>query len=326
MPSECSFPFAGQLLDAIQTANTIRSMLATCTGPIDLCSAFMRSDALENLLTGWKPVSGSRILVRWQRGDLVVGASDFRSFDIASHFGFEFYMRLNFHGKVYSMPPRGIVVGSANATLSGLGLARQSNSEVSTLVDYRAENSQLVQSLFRTATLVDSTLLQSLVNATASDSNDATPDEWPAELKWRLCSEGQIDRILVSECFLSKPRLFERTAEAMDEDTAHDMQLLGLTYLTRKQPPSLRELQAAFRKATMFQWLVDSLRSRSSGIYFGELTARLQQVLLDDPAPKRFEVKVLLQNLLCWVSSLDISEVIIDRPSYSQRIRLIEGP
>ena len=112
----------------------------------------------------------------------------------------------------------------------------------------------------------------------------------------------------------------------MDEDTAHDMQLLGLTYLTRKQPPSLRELQAAFRKATMFQWLVDSLRSRSSGIYFGELTARLQQVLLDDPAPKRFEVKVLLQNLLCWVSSLDISEVIIDRPSYSQRIRLIEGP
>ena len=57
-------------------------------------------------------------------------------------------------------------------------------------------------------------------------------------------------------------------------------------------------------------------------MYFGQLTAELHDALVEDPKPYRKDVKTLLANLLAWAQTLRMEEVVIDKPSHSQRARL----
>ena len=50
---------------------------------------------------------------------------------------------------------------------------------------------------------------------------------------------------------------------------------------------------------------------------------KLHNALVEDPKPYRREVKELLSNLLSWVEELEMEEIVIDRPNYSQRIRIL---
>ena len=54
-------------------------------------------------------------------------------------------------------------------------------------------------------------------------------------------------------------------------------------------------------------------------MYFGQLTAELHDALVEDPKPYRKDVK----TLLAWAQALQMEEVVIDKPSHSQRVRLV---
>ena len=83
------------------------------------------------------------------------------------------------------------------------------------------------------------------------------------------------------------------------------------------------EIKKAFRESKCFQWLMKLLSEQEHNeLYFGAASAALHSVILNDPRPYRKEVKILLANLLNWISVLDMEEIEIDRPNYSQRIFL----
>ena len=69
-------------------------------------------------------------------------------------------------------------------------------------------------------------------------------------------------------------------------------------------------------------WLCDTLANNNNELYFGSISEKLHNVLVNDPKPYRKEVKELRQNLLNWVIELDMDAIIIDRPNYSQRVTL----
>lgn len=56
--------------------------------------------------------------------------------------------------------------------------------------------------------------------------------------------------------------------------------------------------------------------------YFSAIAARLHNTLINDPKPYRKENKQLLVNTLGWIKALELDEIIIDTPNYSQRIRI----
>ena len=58
-------------------------------------------------------------------------------------------------------------------------------------------------------------------------------------------------------------------------------------------------------------------------MFFGELSARLYSVVVSDPKPYRKDVKKMLSNLLKLIEELEMEEIVIDRPNYSQRIRIV---
>lgn len=319
-----AFPLAGQLVDGGAAFQWLSRSIADARGPIDLCSAYLRSEALARLLPSLPPGTGGRVLVRWRLEDFLAGASDIAAYEVATLAGLEVYMRLTFHGKAYSVPPAGILVGSANATLSGLGVSSNSNDEICTLVQYDSGNRRIINSLFDGATLVDAKLfgeLRRLLDLANPKFDGA--QEWPVQLLGMLSKRREVETLLVDECFWSSPNWIQDHREAQSFGEKHDQALLSLQGVDVSMTPCLSLVASKFSQSAACSWLKLALKKLGGEAYFGQLSAALHAALMDDPAPRRQEVKALLQNLLSWTDALDISCIRVDRPRFSQRVRLL---
>lgn len=264
---------------------------------------------------------GGRALVRWRRGDLLFGASDLKAWELVQEMGWRFYMRLDFHGKVYSVPGAGILVGSANTTGNGLGFTSMPNSEVCTLVQSSDGNLDLIEKLFSGATLVtEDIFVQLKIALTAAPLQGQVVEEWPKSVMDVIEPQGQYSTVLfVGECLWTDLKWLA-SLDNFGEDALHDLSLIGMT---ETESIDRTKLERLFRKSAIYKWLVKLLESNNGECYFGRLSAELHAALADDPVPQRRDVKVLLQNLLEWVGILEIKEISIDRPNHSQRIRLV---
>ncbi len=318
------YPLAGHLVDGRSAYRWIVESIEHAVQPIDICSAYLRSEALAAMLQRLPKDICGRALVRWRCADLLAGASDIDAHDVARSHGVQLYMRLDFHGKAYSVPPKGVLVGSANATLSGLGIAKDANEEICTLVDSSQHNQELIDSLYEGATKVDDTLLLELkrVLAQAGDQGFAAA-EWPDLILSRLLKPRHTENLFVDECLWSTPDWLLANEQPLTPDEIHDSALLGLLAMSGDTDLSAASLKRRLVQTALYSWLLLTL-SRSGGeAYFGQLSETLHSALLDDPAPTRRGVKELLQNLLSWVTALDSTGILVDRPRHSQRVRLV---
>ncbi|CAM8655798.1 hypothetical protein MCEMAEM21_00133 [Oxalobacteraceae bacterium] len=311
------FPFSGQLIDGHAAARWLVSNLKNLPSDVSICTAFLRSEALEALYPLGQQSTRGRILARWRLGDLLSGASDFGAYRLANRLGFSFYIRQDFHGKVFSIPGCGIVVGSANATLSGFGLRSDSNSEFCTLVPDSDFNQALLDQMFDGAIEMTDSLFEEMTSIAANVAvSTVDAQEWPCELIQRIQRPEFTGRLLLSECLISVPCVDDiGTFSNLDQQ---DMHLLGIAKICVSQA----EIECAFKATKIFRWLVHTLKSCNGKMYFGALTQVLHNTLLDDPVVHRRDVKILLQTLLEWCDLLGGIGVMIDRPGYSQRVRL----
>ena len=312
-----AFPFSGQLIDGKAAASWLLSKVDEAPPGVSLCSAFLRSDALRVLYTTESDAPRGRILSRWRLSDILSGASDLDAFPVAKRLGFKFFIRQDFHGKVFSIPGCGIVVGSANATLSGFGLKASSNSEVCTLVPDSDSNQTLLDEIFDGAIELTDSLFQAITKVVEEVVvSKVEEQEWPSDLMDKLESPEFSGRLLFSECFVSVPSVDQNGFFAgLDE---RDLRLLGL----KAANLDLVLLKQAFKATRIFRWLVHALNSSNGEIYFGALSESLHNTLLDDPVVYRRDVKIVLQTLLQWCQLLEGVGVVVDRPNHSQRVRL----
>jgi hypothetical protein len=310
-------PFTGHLVDGNYAANWLIDALFKSDLPVDFCSAFLRSEALNSLLPDNRKLLSGRILTRWQLGDLRAGASDLNSYLVAKDFGFKFFIRQDFHGKVFSVPKIGTIVGSANATLAGFGLKEDGNAEVCTLVPPSDSNSIFINGLFSEAIEIDDALFVE-ISKTMHDIPLGEKDfaNWPEELMSKLLPKQLANRFLTSECLVSVPVIADAGLLLIHNE--HDRKLLGMHDLQ----PSRDAIAKMFKALKVHRWLIEKLSQAGGELYFGAVTADLHSALLDDPIAYRRDVKNLLQNLLSWYELLPECGILIDRPNYSQRIRL----
>jgi len=314
-PSE--FPFSGQLIDGRAAADWLLSQAKGVRAGVSLCSAFLRSEAIRALYPEDQVVPQGRILTRWRLGDLLSGASDLDAYPIAKRLGFSFFVRQDFHGKVFSVPGSGIVVGSANATLSGFGLKESSNSEVCTLVPDSLENQSLLNGIFEgSIEMTDAIFAEITAVVREAEVGQNLKQEWPGDLMDKLQTPEFSGRLLFSECLVSVPA-YDANETVIGLD-ARDLHLLGVT----ANGLDSNTLARAFKQTRIFRWLVHTLKVSDGEMYFGVLTERLHNTLLDDPVVYRRDVKTVLQTLLHWCQFLEAAGVIVDRPNHSQRVRL----
>jgi hypothetical protein len=278
------------------------------TLPISICTAFLRSEVMSLMLSSSKQFEGSRILVRWRPGDLLAGASDLAAYNLAKSMGFQFWIKQDFHGKVFSLPGHGVLVGSANMTMSGLGLSANYNSEVCTLVPPADTNLELIDNLFLNALLMNDELFQEFSNALAlmpKANNHVT--QWPDALMDKLAPIDLEEKFLISELGNIKV------------SSDHDRCLLGLMH----DSIDVTSMITIFTSSKSYRWLTATLQANGNEMYFGALAQKLHDSLLEDPRVYRSEVKQMLVVLLDWCATLPNLKVVVDRPNHSQRVRYL---
>ena len=286
----------------------------------DICSAYIRSEAFqyffEELFAAQVKI---RVLARWTLSDLLAQSSDIATYEICRSKNVEFYIKQDFHGKLYDLAPNGVLIGSFNLTNRGFSISRDGNDEAGVLIENNKESREYIENLFANARLMDDDLFDKLSECVFKNKEKKQMlAAWPKDILDLIMPPLSLidEKILVNECFASS---FEEFNKSKSASRAHDLSLLCLD---ERNAVDLTFVRSSFVRSKIFRWFCAAVRAQEGEVYFGKATAMLHDQLFDDPKPYRHEVKGLLANLLSWIEGLELDEIKVDRPNYSQRISI----
>lgn len=270
---------------------------------LTIVSAFVKVSALEKLDQELKhPSVQKRLLVRFRKEDILFGSSDIEIFNYCRRNDWKLYFNLDLHSKIFIFDKTRYVVGSANVTLSGLGIAKRSNIETVCSGMITMKEMHRINQFFDSSTELTEKIYLLMLNE-LSEKTTKTANEWDCDIIGNLEPPNQL---WVSEIIFSlSPYDMNSRDRALLEI---DLQKSWDMHLVKKK----------FMNSKCYRWLLHAIGEE---IYFGELASKLHNSLIDDPTPYRKEVKQLLSNLLNWIIELRIEGIQIDRPHYSQRIK-----
>lgn len=296
-----SILFSNEILDSI------KKELQRATSSVRIITAYCKESSFAHLNDCIKSeVKDKKLLIRFRLDDILKASTDFSVVEKALQSGWEVYIRFDLHAKTYIVDNKRGLVGSANATNSGLNIGRNGNMEMATLVDVEPKDIEKIDKLFRDAIYVDETLLIKMKNQIEAidvqNSNDA--HSW--------------DSSIVALFNPHIETLF--SYELPDDFTLEEgeyFSFLDVTYSGNRE--SMKE---ALRWSNSYLWLLNILQENNGCLYFGAVTEKLHNAMVSDPKPYRRDVKQMLANLLKLIELLGMEEIIIDRPNYSQRIQL----
>lgn len=282
----------------------LKQELGKVSQQLIVVSAFVKIEALKELDSYLTTPIEKILLVRFRKSDILANSTDLDLYEYCKNNGWKMYFNFDLHSKIYVFDKETFFIGSANATLSGLGIHENANIESGVVGFCKLNEYTKILEVFENAILMEDFLMTEFKNQTSNQINKDVFQEWflhdlnivkrPFRNLW-ICD------------FIVSPNTFDIRSQ--------DLKLLDLT---REESYDTKILATRFKQLKCFQWLLTAIENE---IYFGELTAKLHNTLIDDPIPLRKDVKVILSTLLTWIMELNIDDFIIDRPNYSQRIR-----
>lgn len=297
------------ILFSNEILNSVKKELESASTSVQIITAYCKESSLmylNNCISD--KVKDKRLLVRFRMDDILNDSTDFSVIEHGMVQGWKVYIRFDLHAKTYIVDNKRGMVGSANITNSGLSIGRKGNMEIAALVDVEQKDIDKINKLFDDAILVDNVLLSKMkTQIEAVDSKDKTESHsWDASIMtmFNPCIDTLFSYELPEDFILSEGVYFS----FLDETYVGDIQ----------------KFKKSFRWSNAYLWLLTTIKESDDGLYFGELSQKLHNALISDPKPYRRDVKLMLINLLNLVEKLEMEEVIIDRPNYSQRVRLLK--
>lgn len=290
--------------------NSICQELSNSTESFLLVSAYCKLPLVKYFDDCLKTANiDKKLIVRFRPEDIVSGASDLDIYPYCRDNGWKLYFRLDLHAKTYIFDRLRCIIGSANATSSGLSIGGSGNYEMATTCkldekDVKALDLLLLGSVEFTDEIYS--IMNSVVDKVTAENRII--EEWPTEIKDLFVADYSL---LFAEDF----------PPCSYSNNLSDDELLFLNLNSNSEYDIVVQ---AFSKSKSYLWLLDLVKnSENKEMYFGAVTAKLHETLLNEPKPYRRDVKQLLSNLLSWIIDLEITELTIDRPNHSQRIRYI---
>ncbi len=296
-----SILISDEILDSVRrelkgALSSVQIITAYCKEP-----SFLHLDGYIN-----DGVKEKRLLVRFRMDDILKGSTDFSIIECGIRAGWQVYIRFDLHAKTYIIDNKRGLIGSANATNSGLSIGKNRNMEIATLVDIEPKDVEKINKLFDDAILIDSALLRKLksqINAVGKNGQQEIYS-WDASITTMF--NPHIDTLFSYEL----PEDFNlRNGEYF-------------SFLDETYNGDIVKFKEFFRWSNAYLWLLAILKENKGCLYFGTLAEKLHNILISDPKPYRRDVKQMLANLLSLIDKLGMEEIVIDRPNYSQRISL----
>lgn len=293
-----------QIIHSKEIFPFIKTELSKTSKQIIIVSAYIKITALKEIDSYLNSDIEKILLVRFRKSDIIMKSTDIELYDYCKENRWKMYFNFDLHSKIYVFDKITYLIGSANTTLSGLGLKANSNIESGVIGECTPLNYNKILEVFDTAHLMTDDFIIEFKKQIEDVSTQIFEEWFLHELK--IPKKNTLKNLWIRDfpTSLSPLQLSE-----------HDLTLLRISTDT-----SLSNIQDKFRKLKCYEWLLLTIKDE---IYFGELTVKLHNALIDDPKPYRKEVKEILTNLLSWISILKMNDFIIDCPNYSQRIRKI---
>lgn len=193
----------------------------------DICSAYIRSETFryffEDLLSA---KIKTRVLSRWALSDLLGQSSDLVTYEICKEKNIDFYIKQDFHGKLYDLSPNGVLIGSFNLTNRGFSISGGGNDEAGVLIENTTTTRDYFDNLFANARLMDDELFEKISNCISNKNlKFKDTDLWPEDIMDLIVptSSEFKQKILVDECFACN---FLEFKESNTEARSHDLSLL----------------------------------------------------------------------------------------------------
>ena len=294
-----SILISDEILDSVRrelkgALSSVQIITAYCKEP-----SFLHLDGYIN-----DGVKEKRLLVRFRMDDILKGSTDFSIIECGIRAGWQVYIRFDLHAKTYIIDNKRGLIGSANATNSGLSIGKNRNMEIATLVDIEPKDVEKINKLFDDAILIDSALLRKLKSQINAVGKNGQQEIYSASITTMF--NPHIDTLFSYEL----PEDFNlRNGEYF-------------SFLDETYNGDIVKFKELFRWSNAYLWLLAILKENKGCLYFGTLAEKLHNILISDPKPYRRDVKQMLANLLSLIDKLGMEEIVIDRPNYSQRISL----
>ena len=317
-----NYLFQGKLIDEKKSWEWIKSSLSEMNQDGTLISAYIKKSILEEISDHINDQK-IRVLARWNLMDLVGGASDIDCYQLAKKQGWDFYIDMHLHAKIYSLPPNGSLIGSANATNAGLGFSASSNHEACTVVDSDKDNSNFINNMFKQAVKLDDELFSKIEDAYNACDKKKQLVEWPTDLLDEITPNIlSSSEFLVDECLHSDGLEILNDGQAKDENSLHDLSLLGvpLNVFDREF------IVSKFIHSKIFLFTLSVIKENNGQVYYGTLTQALHDALIEDPMPYRKEIKErFISSIYSWIKIIgpEVTNIKYDRPNHSERLTLI---
>lgn len=295
------------ILLSSEIMSAITKELRAAQESVQIITAYCKESAIRQLNSHIpSSVQEKKIMIRFRLDDIVKGSTDFSVLEFCRSHGWKVFLRFDLHAKTYVVDGKRCFVGSANVTNSGLELGQKGNIEIGTLIDLNKNDIHQIESLYSDAVFVNEDIYRKL--------NEQYKNTNFKETKKQYLWDDEIEKLF-------NPRistLFSYELPDKAKYSAGDyIDFLDITY-----SGDILVLKNSFRWSNTYLWLMNTLRENNGCLYFGAITEMLHNALVSDPKPYRKDVKQLLSNLLNLIEDLKMDEIIIDKPSFSQRVRL----
>ncbi len=281
--------------------------LKNATESVQIITAYCKENAIRLLNSHISDcVAEKRIMLRFRLDDIVKGSTDFSVIDFCRSQRWKVFIRFDLHAKTYIVDGKRGFIGSANATNAGLNLIRHGNMELGTFVDVDEADMKKIEDLYTDAILIDDEVYCKLKNQYQNLTEHRSEEQhtWSDEIKKLF--NPKITTLFSHEF-----------PDKVDFKIGEYIAFLDIVY-----NGDMLMLKDMFRWSNAYLWLVNTLQEHGGCLFFGAITEELHNALVSDPKPYRKDVKQLLANLLSMVEELQMDEIMIDKPNFSQRVRL----
>ena len=299
--------------------NKVAQLLGSGSQRIVIFSAFIKKDAFQWLSEYIPDDISVHVIARWQKRDLIFGASDLSAYDICKDRGWRFGIDLSLHGKLYLIDDSHILMGSANLTHRGLNIAGSGNLEFGALLNTEAIDIAKLEGLLDSVTWVDDPTYLRLVDEvkvakevrTAEGVDHVLNSQWSREVMVLL--DKPISQLWINELVFCPPNKL-LNPDLNDEFLLHDFQLLNLEF----DSLSRDAIASSFKRSHQFLW-VKALLQTEGALRFGRLSKLLHGAILDDPTPYRKEVKDFVVVMFEWFRFLD-ETFVVSKYNFSEKV------
>jgi len=223
----------------------VGNLLSSARERVIIVSAFVRSETLKSLLAFVNSGVKVEIYARWRISDIVAGASDVAVWDVAKRAGADFRVYDVLHAKIY-IADENALVGSANATDTGLGRLGDNRSNLEILLKCSAESPEVMKVLddLRKKSVVpcrfdDELIKQAQQSAPLAPSNADGEDNWtPRALPEQVLFVSQTGK------FTDNQEAFQDCCD-LEIGTGIDEERLGEVVSTRRIFEEIRDILSA---------------------------------------------------------------------------------